>query len=128
MATLTGCGESSGEVLVTGTVTVDGAPIESGSITFLSEAADGPTGGGVIKDGKYEARMVPGKKVIMVVGSKVIGERLQLEGVPDSGTVPLLQTITHPAYNTREQSPLKANIEGAKTDLNFNLTADGKGS
>lgn len=125
---IAGCGGSSSEALVTGTATVDGNPIESGSITFLSEAADGPAGGGVIKDGKYEARVAPGKKIVMIIGSKVVGERLRLEGVPDSGTEVQLQTITHPLYNTREHSPLRADIAGNTADLNFSLTADGKGS
>ncbi|ADB15746.1 hypothetical protein Psta_1063 [Pirellula staleyi DSM 6068] len=128
LVTIAGCGDSSGEVIVTGNVTLDGNPIETGSITFLSEAADGPTGGGVIKDGKYEARVLPGKKIVMVIGSKVVGERLRLEGVADSGTVPDLRTITPPIYNTREHSPVRANIEGPASDLNFSLTADGKGS
>lgn len=128
LAPLTGCGEKSDNVKVTGTVTVDGTPVETGSITFLAEDNAGPTGGGVINDGKFEASVAPGKKIVMIVGSKVIGERLRLEGVPDSGTVEDLETVTHPLYNTREHSPLRADITGATTDLKFNLTADGKGS
>lgn len=127
LAPLTGCGEKSDNVKVTGNVTVDGTPIETGAITFLAEDNAGPTGGGVINNGKFEASVPPGKKIVMVIGSKVVGERLRLEGVADSGTVADLETVTHPLYNTREHSPLRADITGPTDALNFNLTADGKG-
>lgn len=123
-----GCGEARKEVKVTGKVTVDGVPIEKGAITFLSDANDGPSSGGIITNGEYVASVAPGSKIVMVIGSKVTGERLRLEGVPDSGKVESLETVTHANYNTREHSPLRAKVDAATTGLDFKLTKDGKGS
>lgn len=128
LSSLTGCAPATTDVKVTGHVALDGVPIEQGAITFLAEANDGPSGGGTITNGKYEAIVPPGKKIVMVIGSKVVGERLRLEGVKDSGTIEDVKTITNPVYNTREHSPLRADITGPANDINFNLTADGKGS
>ncbi len=126
---LIGCGaESSDTVTVQGNITVDGKPIEQGSITFLSADGETPSSGGVIADGKYTAEVVPGEKTIMVLGTKVIGQELILEGVPDSGTRDKLETTTHPNYNAAQLTPLKASITGPVENLDFALTKDGKGS
>lgn len=63
LVALTGCEPASSDVKVTGTVVVAGTPVEQGSITFLAEDDTGPTGGGVIKDGKFDALVPPGKKL-----------------------------------------------------------------
>lgn len=127
LVALTGCEPGSSDVKVTGNISVAGAPIEQGSITFLAEDGAGPTGGGVIKDGKFEALVPPGKKIVLVNGSKVVGTQLRLAGVKDSGTIDKLEAVTHLDYNSREKSPLRADITGPTEGLEFKLTADGKG-
>ncbi|RCS48318.1 hypothetical protein DTL42_13415 [Bremerella cremea] len=122
-----GCGaEKSDTVTVKGNVTVDGEPLEKGSITFL--AADGatPASGGTIEEGKYTAEIIPGEKKVMVLGTKVVGQELVLEGVPDSGTRDKIKTITHANYNAMELTPLKASITGSAEGVDFALTKDGK--
>lgn len=124
-----GCGaEKNDTVTVQGNITVDGKPVEQGSITFLSADGETPSSGGVIADGTYTAEVVPGEKTIMVLGTKVVGQELILEGVKDSGTRDKLQTTTHPNYNAAHLTPLKAKIEGPMENLDFALTKDGKGS
>jgi len=126
---VTGCGGGgkSGEVEVRGTVTVDGEPVERGSVTFLAADHGGAAGGGVINNGEYVASVTPGEKIVMVMGSKKVGEKLRLEGVPDSGMEEEFKTVTHANYNAQRLTPLRANIEGRTNDLNFELTSDGKG-
>lgn len=126
---LLGCGgQASTAVPVSGTVTVEGQPVEGGLITFIS--ADGATqaAGSPIKDGAYAAEVEPGAKKVMVLGTKVVGEEYILKGVPDSGTRQKLETITHPNYNAKHLTPLTAEISGPSEDMNFDLKKNGKGS
>ena len=122
-----GCGgPASTAVPISGTVTVDGQPVEGGLITFLSVDDATPAAGAPIKDGTYQAEVEPGEKKIMVLGTKVVGEEYILKGVPDSGTREKLETVTHPSYNARHLTPLTATISGPSEDLNFDLKKNGK--
>ncbi len=125
---LLGCGSSMHTVAVSGQVTVQGEPLENGSITFLSADGETPSAGGVIRDGQYTADVPPGDKTILIIGTKVVGEEFVLEGVPDSGKRDKLETVTHANYNAHHLTPLKASITEGKSDLNFALTKDGKGA
>ena len=53
---------------VSGTVTLDGQPVENGSITFFSEedAARGIQASASIKDGKYEILVTQGLKKVKI--------------------------------------------------------------
>jgi hypothetical protein len=55
-----GCGDSSsgGGATVSGTVTLDGAGIEDGSISFLPETGEGKQAGGKIAKGQYSVKGV----------------------------------------------------------------------
>ncbi len=56
-----GCGSGASGVPVEGTVNINGAPLEAGSITFVSK--DGAvTGGDVISAGKYNVGAIAGLK------------------------------------------------------------------
>lgn len=66
-ALFVGCGKSDGLVSISGTVTVDGAPATAGSINFMPENGAGtPVGARIGSDGKYEARVTPGKLGVTV--------------------------------------------------------------
>ena len=72
-----GCGQS---VVVTGQVTYEGKPVEEGSINFLPEDGQGPTCGGAINDGRYQATCPkPGRKIAQIVGIKKINFALTSE-------------------------------------------------
>ncbi|MFN3148717.1 hypothetical protein [Bremerella sp.] len=124
-----GCGgPASNAVPISGTVSVEGQPVEGGLITFLSTDGTAPAAGAPIKDGAYSAEVEPGEKKIMVLGTKVVGEEYILKGVPDSGTRQKLETITHPNYNAKHLTPLTATISGPSEEMNFDLNKNGKGS
>jgi len=83
--TIAGCGDGSPRnCTISGEVTVDGQPVESGSIQFkILEDGDLP-GGGMILDGKYQTEVTPGKK-------KVIISAVDTTAEPDAyGTYPSL--------------------------------------
>lgn len=122
-----GCGgPASTAVPVSGTVSVDGQPVEGGLITFISVDDSTPAAGAPIKNGTYQAEVEPGEKKVMVLGTKVVGEEYILKDVPDSGTRQKLETVTHPNYNAMHLTPLKATISGPSEDTNFNLKKTGK--
>ncbi|MCC9608706.1 hypothetical protein LOC68_08925 [Blastopirellula sp. JC732] len=57
-------------ITVVGTVTLDGDPLQSGSVIFSPKAgAVNDATSGQIIDGKYELDCVPGEKNVMVTGT-----------------------------------------------------------
>ena len=114
-------------VTVTGKVTVDGEPIEKGSIMFMAEDGQTATGGGAILNGTYTAEVPPGKKRVLVSGGKVVGTEPLYEGVPDSPTREKLVSVTSTQYNHKETTDLEADITGKTENLDFDLSSKFKG-
>jgi hypothetical protein len=69
LLSLAGCGRPS-DVLVEGTVTYDGQPVEEGAIGFMPTEAGTHSQGAVIKNGRFTAMVRPGKKRIEIRGSR----------------------------------------------------------
>lgn len=115
-------GEAVHEVEVTGSVTIDGQPIDQGAISFVAVDGVARTGGGIIKDGKYVARVAPGEKKVMVLGNKLVGTEPLYKGVPDSPTREKYEMVTPPAYNAAHQTPLTATITDGPQSIDFELT------
>lgn len=116
-----GCGGSSDEITVSGQVTIDGAPIPTGVISFVDADPSVPAGGGPIKDGRYTALVTAGEKTVTVLGNKLVGQEPEYEGVPDSPMRDKYEMITPPEYNATHLSPLRATIRGSQDDLDFDL-------
>lgn len=113
------------EVDVSGTVTIDGNPIPKGSITFLAADGKAPAGGGVIKEGKYRAKVPPGEKIVLVQGNKLVGQEREFADKPNSTMRDVYERITPAGYNAKEVSPLTATIpDEPQTNLDFELTSD----
>jgi hypothetical protein len=68
--TMSGCSRD-GTVKISGKVTVDGTPVETGSIAFAP--ADGQTSvqGAEIVNGEYSAKVPPGAKIVRIRGMKL---------------------------------------------------------
>src|SRR5262245_45958998 len=72
MPALSGCGDSGS--VVSGTVTYEGTPLASGSISFAPVDGKGPTSGGPIKDGQYRVEgLLPGQKRVEITGALATG-------------------------------------------------------
>ena len=68
---LLGCGGAPSTV--SGAVSYDGRPVDNGWITFLPVDGKGPTCGGPITVGKYQADLLtPGKKTVQIIGVKAV--------------------------------------------------------
>src|SRR5437762_2446937 len=86
MMAAAGC--SSGTPVVWGVVTLDGEPLDNGTLEFFPNAGDGQTAAAVIgKDGSYHAEVSPTKMKVVIRSSKVVGQRKMYENVADSPMV-----------------------------------------
>jgi hypothetical protein len=66
-----GC-QGDGKVEVSGAVTVDGAPIESGFVRFVQEDNPNDTEVGTLVNGQYHLRTTPGRKRVEVVSRREV--------------------------------------------------------
>lgn len=106
---LAGCA-GDGLVEVKGRVTLDGAPIEKGTIGFLPVGGEGPTAETPIIAGDYTVRVAPGKKTVRIFGYEKIGE---YRVTPEGPMIDDLKQFVPPQFN--EQSTLEREIAA---DLN----------
>jgi hypothetical protein len=129
LGVVAGCsGVKKDEVEVTGNVTIDGQPIPQGVVQFIATDGQTPTGGGVIKDGKYVAKVPPGEKTVLILGTKVVGQVPESKDMPGSRMVDKVETVTPPQYNAEHLTPLKATITDSQAGVDFALTKNGKGA
>lgn len=119
-----GCGEKSNRVTVSGNVTLDGEPIEIGTIRFVDKSGLVPSAAGPIENGKYSVQIEPGEKKVMIQGYKVDGY-LSMVG-PSGEKAPNLVPIVPDAYNSERASLLTTSITEAVDDLDFECDSKGK--
>ena len=122
---LPGC-SSDGKVSVSGKVTVDGAPVETGFIAFAP--ADGNTSveGAEIVNGEYSAKVPPGEKIVRIRGMKLqpneVYDAVSQTTLTSSGAI----RITDAKYEA-EKSPLQATITKSGETHDFDLPAINSG-
>jgi len=106
-----GCGDPAGGVVtvpVAGTVTMDGQPLESGSLTFNPADGQGATAGAVIQAGNFSAKVPPGSKLVQISSSKVVGQRKAYDDPNDQQMIDIVEDQVAPEFNT--SSTLKCEI------------------
>lgn len=105
---LVGCAGSN-EGQVSGTVRLDGEPLEKGTIRF--EAVDGkaPTAGGPISAGQYSVRVPIGMSKVSISAPKVVGKK-KIYPTPESPEMDVTVEKLLPKYNE-------------KTELTFDVKA-----
>ena len=107
--------------IITGKVTLDGAPVRDGSIAFFPTSADSYTAGGAIVDGVYSSRVPLGELRVEIRVPKQVGEQ-KLYNVPDSPKMPILAEALPSRYNNR--SELSITVEPGTSQHDFELTSD----
>ena len=122
---LLGCSGSDGRVSVSGTVTLDGKPLDSGSISFRpAPGTSANSSGGRITGGSYELPaeqgLKPGKYLVTVQAFRKTGKMVE---DPQMGTVPERERVKF-----KEAGSLEATVEqrGDNT-FDFRLTSAGGG-
>ncbi len=114
-----GCGDGVKLGDVVGTVTIDGAPVEKGSISFFPVDGQGPSTGGEIAAGKYESQAPLGNCKVEIRVPKVVGQK-KLYDTADSPVQNILEEVLPPKYN--ETTELRLEVKAGKNDKNWDLT------
>jgi hypothetical protein len=113
-----GCSEPTTGV-VTGTVTVDGVPAESGSIAFFPVDGKSSTSGAEIVDGQYSAKASFGAHKVEIRVPKVVGEKK----VYDTADSPVKQDFAEslpPRFN--DETELTLEVKPGETHQDYDLT------
>lgn len=130
--------------IVSGLVTLDGAPLTTGVITF-NPTAGGPTAYGAIgTDGRYELRtgaaqgLAAGEYVVTVAANAAAPPEPpqppapaesaaeaapEAEAAPSAGP-PVLPLLTPEKYADLDRTPLRATIKGGEQVLEFHLASE----
>ncbi len=112
--TTIGCGKS-GPVRsdVTGSVTLDGQPLEEGEVLFIPADGVGPSDACPIIDGEFNGEVTPGSKRVEINATKDTGKAAP-DGLPD------YQNLVPAQYN--RESKLTAEIgESDGSPMTFEL-------
>jgi hypothetical protein len=113
----TGCSKSNLGV-VTGTISVDGAPAKSGSIAFFPTNRKSSTAGSEIIDGRYTAKVALGTAKVEIRVPKVVGKK-KLYDKPDSPMKEVLSESLPRKYN--DETELKLDIHAGENVQDYEL-------
>jgi hypothetical protein len=115
-----GCGGQP-KAKVSGTVTLDGQPIENGTIMFYPKSGKGQSAGGAITNGKYNVEASVGEMSVAISASKVVGKQ-KMYDTPDSPVLDKVVEMLPAQYNTLTK--LTATLKpGTNDNVNFDLTS-----
>ena len=104
-----------------GTVSLNGQPVDEGSILFRSQDdPQGPEWGGPIKNGKYEAKLPPGTMKVTVSWLKSTGQKKKTYDTPDSPEVPELEEVIPAKYNSATE--LRFEVKPGRNQKDWDLT------
>jgi hypothetical protein len=115
---IAGCAKSDTGV-VTGTITVDGAPAQSGSIAYFPIDRKSSTAGAGITDGRYTATVPLGSSKVEIRVPKVVGQK-KLYDTPDSPIKQILAESLPPKYN--DQTELTLDVKPGENHQDYQLT------
>lgn len=120
---LAGCGANDGMITISGSVTLDGEPVEDGSISLMPIKGGG-MGGGFIENGYYTAKSSPGEMAVQIHSSKMVKKKNPSREEVERGLTEDSVSIIPPVYN--RQSKLRITVAPDQKNFEFNLTKDGK--
>ena len=130
LAAAAGCGggDSSGRHAVSGTVTVDGAPVQQGNINFQPVEQSTTSAGAVINNGTYsvpqEGGLLPGTyRVEIYAPVPGTGGTLE-EGALPGEPLPEAEELIPPEWNTESEQTIEVKPEGP-FEFNFDVKTTG---
>lgn len=115
---VTGCGPSTGTI--SGSVTIDGKPLDSGVISFVPAEEGSTPATANIAAGKYQLSTTTGKKIVQISAPIVVGKRKEYEG-PDAPLVEITEERLPPKYNS--QTELNIEVKAGANTQDFSLTS-----
>lgn len=110
---------------VKGRVTLDGEPLQQGSIRFIpAEGITGPAAGSAIKDGAYEMTLEQGaaigKNRIEISAARPTGK--QIKSIMNDSMVDEVEEAIPEKYN--KNSTLEEEIQKGTNEFNFDLESN----
>ena len=118
LAVVIGCG-SKDQATVSGSVKLNGEPLNSGTITFVPVDGATASAAGLIEGGTYTVEMPPGEKRVQISAMKVIGRRQVYEGDPNSPVVDDVQEMIPPQYNAASTLTVSAKAGSQTQDYDL---------
>lgn len=115
-----GCGDNKSPAKVTGTITLDGEPVQDATVTFIPESGERISQSMTDKSGRYELMFTAQLTGAVVGKHKVTIQTGSLER-PSSDVKPTRETIPK-KYNA--ESELIATLKSGKNVVNFELTTN----
>ncbi len=115
-----GCAPESKMATVTGIVTIDGAPAEKGSISFIPVDGMSSTAGATIENGKYKSEAPIGESKVEIRVPKVVGKK-KLYDTPESPVQDIMAEVLPSKYN--ESTELRFTAQKGKNEKDFELSA-----
>jgi hypothetical protein len=94
---LVGCSPAAGKV--SGTVNVNGKPLEKGFISYVPADNQGAPVTADVRQGKYEVETVAGKKLVQISAPVVVDRRPEFNG-PDAPLMDITEESIPAKYNT----------------------------
>lgn len=115
---MTGCGD--GTVVVRGSVSLDGKPADEGSVSFQPADGNGPSSGGSVKDGRFEAAgLLPGKYKVTVRAALKTGKQIPA-GPPNPPGTMMDELIRYPQEG-KNPEPEIVEVSKSMQPLAFDL-------
>jgi hypothetical protein len=115
-----GCASDARRAAVSGTVLVDGKPLERGVINFLPvEGTQGPGAGGAITNGKFaldqQQGPIIGSNRVEIRGFRKTGQTISVMGSPRDEEI----QVVPPEFNEKSQEV--TTIQPGSNTLNFDI-------
>lgn len=114
-----GCGDGSSLPKVSGSVSVDGQPVDKGSISFIPVVGQGPTTGAEILAGKYTSLAPLGESKVEIRVPRVVGKK-KLYDTADSPVQDVMEELLPAKYN--EKTDLRFESKLGRNEKNWDLT------
>jgi len=121
-----GCGHHGLDVptaTISGIVTLDGQPVEKGTINFIPADGLAPTAGAIVQAGKYSLKAPKGEARIQISAPKVVGTR-KIYDTPDSPIEDVVEENIPSIYNA--DSVLTYKVKTNQSNVDFDLKSDQK--
>lgn len=99
---------------VEGTITLDGAPLQSGYLMFYADGGKGREGSARIKDGKFVGELLPGRNLIKVKGYEKLETPIADPGL-DGATVSRKQVTSDKLH--WDNPDLIVEVTGSRVDI-----------
>jgi hypothetical protein len=114
--TLAGCGPRSDRLQISGNVTLDGAPLDGGSIRFTSMGGKQIASGASIQQGDYhipqEKGLTPGKYHVEITAPDVKAKPVMVPVGSGGRAMPVQPDRIPPKYNINSKETVEVSVDG----------------